>query len=91
MVKMEAIVYDDLTLKRLREMPDKFDENTTLNVKLLCSRERSGMGSHIVRVCENLGIRLKCAKSSSRRSSNGIRILHEKWVRPIQRNAACVH
>ena len=61
MVTVENIKYDDVTVKRLIQMPDKFDVNTTLNIKLLCSREGSGMGSHIVRVCENLGIRLKCA------------------------------
>ena len=57
----ETILYDDPTLARILENKATFDTDKTLNIKLLCARKGSGIGTRIVRVCENLGIRLKCA------------------------------
>lgn len=59
----ETIEYDAPTLDRLTKAPHsyKFDKDKTLNIKLLCARKRSGIGTQLVRVCENLAIHLRCA------------------------------
>lgn len=57
----EKIKYDGPTLSRLRKNKDTFDEDKTLNIKLLCSRTGSGIGTRIMRVCENVAKHYRCA------------------------------
>ena len=63
MVVRQTIEYDSQTKNLLRQSPhnQKFDDNKTLNIKLLCSRDGSGMGKQVLLVCENLAIELRCA------------------------------
>lgn len=59
----ETIVYDDPTRNLLAQPPhsETFDTDKTFHIKLLCSRPNSGIGTQLVRVCENLAIRFRCA------------------------------
>lgn len=63
MTAKETIEYDSPTQALLAQTPHrhKFDKDKTLNTKLLCARKRSGIGTQLVRVCENLAIHLRCA------------------------------
>lgn len=62
-LRQETITYDSVTTNFLRQPPHnlKFDDDKTINIKLLCSRAGSGMGKQVLRVVENLAIRLRCA------------------------------
>ena len=59
----ETIVYDEPTRNLLENPPysETFDTDKTFHIKLLCSRPNSGIGTQLVRVCENLAIRFRCA------------------------------
>lgn len=63
MVAKVNIDYDAPTLDRLKQPLHKhrFDKDKALNIKLLCSRKSSGIGTQLVHVCENLAIHLRCA------------------------------
>ncbi len=40
---------------------NNYNHNKALGIKLLCARKASGIGTQLVRVCENLARHLKCA------------------------------
>lgn len=63
LVAEETIVYDDPTRNLLTQSPysGTFDTDKTFHIKLLCSRPNSGIGTQLVRVCENLAIQFRCA------------------------------
>lgn len=55
----ERVEYDQATLAYLKSK-SAFKHDTTLNVKLLCAREDSGIGGHLINACEGLALHLKC-------------------------------
>lgn len=63
LANFEKVVYDSDTRKLLggARYSNKLNTDKTLNIKLLCSRASSGVGSQLVHACENVAIHNRCA------------------------------